>query len=304
MLAPCCSAIVSGCASTSGLLLSPGPHKLLSSAEKFAHQLPHSLDTARETEKQFLAEYRVEPGDVLGVEPVDFNSPIRLPGDQTVLPDGTIELGRYGRLMAAGRTVQEVEWEVQRLVDEEHKEDASIKADQTRIAVRLIQPESKVYYVLGEVNSPGAFPLIGRETVLDAIIQAGGLADRANRHNIILSRPTGPGCCRVVLPVCYRQIVQLADTTTNYQIRPGDRIFIPSLTLCREFQQSLIPFSDDTCPLCADAPVPCSDTDGCATSNAPSRTSRFAAHLKLANPAETPQQAYVPLPDLTRVSRN
>lgn len=256
-------ACVSGCASTSGLLLRPGPHKLLSSAESFSHQTPQTLHVPRETEKQFLAEYRVEPGDVLGVEPVDFNSPIRLPGDQTILPDGTIELGRYGRLMVGGRTVAEVETEVQRLIDQEHQDDQTIKADQTRVAARLIQPESKVYYVLGEVNSPGAFPLIGRETVLDAIIQAGGLSDRANRHRIILSRPTGPDGCRIVLPVCYRQIVQLADTTTNYQIRPGDRVFVPSLTLCREFTQSIIPAYGDTCPLCADAPVSC--TDDCST---------------------------------------
>lgn len=256
-------ACASGCASTSGLLLRPGPHKLLSSAESFSHQTPQTLHVPRETEKQFLAEYRVEPGDVLGVEPVDFNSPIRLPGDQPILPDGTIELGRYGRLMVAGRTVAEVGTEVQRLIDQEHQDDQTIKADQTRVAARLIQPESKVYYVLGEVNSPGAFPLIGRETVLDAIIQAGGLSDRANRHRIILSRPTGPDGCRIVLPVCYRQIVQLADTTTNYQIRPGDRVFVPSLTLCSEFTQSIIPAYGDTCPLCADAPVSC--TDDCST---------------------------------------
>ena len=38
--------------------------------------------------------------------------------------------------------------------------------------------------------------------------------------------------CRVVLPVCYRQIVQLGDTTTNYQLQPGDRIYVPSQGFC------------------------------------------------------------------------
>ena len=27
--------------------------------------------------------------------------------------------------------------------------------------------------------------------------------------------------------MCYRQIVQLGDTTTNYQLQPGDRIYVP-----------------------------------------------------------------------------
>ena len=29
-------------------------------------------------------------------------------------------------------------------------------------------------------------------------------------------------------PVCYQQITQLGDTTTNYQLQPGDRVFVPS----------------------------------------------------------------------------
>lgn len=237
----------------------------MTSADEFAHHTPHALQVPRETQKQSLTTFRVEPGDVLGIEPVDFNSPIRLPGDQTVLPDGSIDLGRYGSLVVAGMTVEEVEREVQRLIDLEHQEDELVKADQTRISVRLIQPESKVYYVLGEVNSPGAFPLVGRETVLDAIIQAGGLGDRANRHKIILSRPTGPDSCRVVLPICYRQIVQLGDTTTNYQIQPGDRIFVPSLTLCGEFWQTTLPSFNETCPMCAQEPTACPDGEACST---------------------------------------
>jgi polysaccharide export outer membrane protein len=106
------------------------------------------------------------------------------------------------------------------------------------INVRLIGRNSKVYYVLGQVNAPGSFPLQGRETVLDGLVSAGGLNTRASRSNIILSRPTVPDGCRIVLPVCYRQIVQLGDTTTNYQLQPGDRIYVPAMTfwetLCGE----------------------------------------------------------------------
>ena len=49
----------------------------------------------------------------------------------------------------------------------------------------------------------GSFALQGRETVLDGIIAAGGLNDKASRNNIILSRPTPPDGCRLVLPICY-----------------------------------------------------------------------------------------------------
>ena len=113
------------------------------------------------------------------------------------------------------------------------------------ITVRLVTRQSKVYYVLGDVNAPGAFPLAGRETVLDAILAAGGLTDRASRANIILSRPTPPDNCRVVLPICYLEIVQLGDTSTNYQIAPGDRIYVPTRTMWEE-----ITHSQKGCPPC------------------------------------------------------
>jgi hypothetical protein len=49
---------------------------------------------------------------------------------------------------------------------------------------------------------------------------------------MILSRPTAPDCCRIVVPICYDEIVQHGDTTTNYQLMPGDRIFVPSQSVC------------------------------------------------------------------------
>src|SRR5262249_14033618 len=122
------------------------------------------------------------------------------------LPDGTINLGRYGQLLVAGRTVEEIEIAVRSAVLAQTK-------DAGPITVRIVTRVSKVFYVLGEVNAPGAFTLAGRETVLDAILVAGGLTDRASRNNIILSRPTVSDGCRVVLPICYNEIVQLGDTS-------------------------------------------------------------------------------------------
>jgi hypothetical protein len=121
------------------------------------------------------------------------------------------------------------------------EKDSTIKP----INVRLNVAESAVYYVLGEVNSPGSYPIIGRETVLDGIMAAGGLSDRASECRVILSRPTPPSSCRIVLPVCYDRIVQLGDTTTNYQIQPGDRIFVGTRTLC-----DALMFWRSGCPSC------------------------------------------------------
>jgi protein involved in polysaccharide export with SLBB domain len=171
---------------------------------------------------------------------------VHIPADQPVLPDGTINLGPYGLVCVAGKTIDEIEVLVRATVA------AHLHRDPGFITVRLVTRDSKVYYVLGEVNNPGAFQLKGRETALDAILAAGGLNDRASRENIILSRPTPPDSCRLVLPVCYNEIVQLGDTTTNYQIAPGDRIFVPS----RDHKENSC-FHKPGCPICQRPQVPC-----------------------------------------------
>jgi protein involved in polysaccharide export with SLBB domain len=242
--------LTAGC-STNGreLTLFPEGHKMLDSAKALRQPPSATLGLPRELQKQPLPPYVVEPGDVLLVQPADLDSPVRLPGDQPVLLDGTISLGRYGQLQVAGKTIPEIENLVRASVRTEGKD----AKDPGPITVRVVSRQSKVYYVLGEVNSPGSFQLNGRETVLDGIIAAGGLTGSASRTNIILSRPTLPDHCRIVLPVCYRQIVQLGDTTTNYQLAPGDRIFVATRTFC----EGLFKSKHDRECLCDGPQVPC-----------------------------------------------
>jgi protein involved in polysaccharide export with SLBB domain len=229
--------LLAGCTSGPGSLtslLNP-THQLLDSAKAMRESAPIPADVPRELDKRPQPLYTVEPGDVLLIQPADVESPARLPGDQPVMPDGTIHLGRYGRLQVAGKTVEEIEAAVKSQVEAQTK-DAGV------ITVRIVTRTSKVYYVLGEVNAPGAYQLSGRETVLDAVMAAGGLTDHASRDDILLDRPTPPDSCRVVLPICWSAIVQLGDTATNYQVTAGDRIYVPSRTLWEQV------FSKPKCP--------------------------------------------------------
>ena len=119
---------------------------------------------------------------------------------------------------------------------------------------------------MGEVNAPGSFPITGRETVLDGIVAAGGATKRASLGNVVLSRPTAPEGCRVVYPVCLQQIVQLGDTTTNYQIQPGDRIFVPS----RGMLEGLLPQRcQKPAGACARPQVSCFGSGSCAAPAGP-----------------------------------
>lgn len=246
LLAAVAPLALTGCSVGDAFGLSSPRYKLLPEAEQFRNGAVPPPPLARELAKSPMAEYAVEPGDVLLVQPVDFDSPVRLPADQPVLPDGVIELGEYGRPVVAGKTVPVIEAEVRHLVKTKEKKDVPL-------TVRLIGRQSKVYYVLGEVNAPGSFPLSGRETVLDGLMAAGGLTRAAAERKIILVRPTQPEGCREVLPVCYPQIIQLGDTSTNFQLRPGDRIFVPS----KGTLEGIFPSHQKTTAPCCKPHSPC-----------------------------------------------
>jgi polysaccharide export outer membrane protein len=258
----------SGCSNLLGMNRSG--NRLTDNAKALRSAYPEQLALPRELDKRIAMPYVVEPGDVLLVQPANLDSPVRLPGDQTVLPDGTIQLGRYGQIIVAGKTIPQIEADLRAQIQAQEKEAGPI-------TVRLVTRVSKVYYVLGEVNAPGAFPLQGRETVLDAILAAGGLNDRASRKFITLSRPTPPDGCRVVLPICYNDIVQIGDTATNYQIANGDRIFVPTRG------------HDDcgrnkVCPPCHRPQTPCPPPEGCPLGP------------PVAGPAPVPFSPFQPLP--------
>jgi len=167
-----------------------------------------------------------------------------------VRPDGKISLGFYGDVYVAGLTIPEVKEKIvlhlrKYLTDEvlglveidpetggsklnEAGKPITIEPkDSDRIFVDVTAYNSKNYYVLGDVGSPGRLPVTGNETVLDAIQFAGGLIPTAAPNNIRLVRPAPPGaCCEQVLPVNLAAIMSGGDATTNYQLMPGDRIVV------------------------------------------------------------------------------
>ncbi len=216
-----------GCSSTGGLGLWSPSFPLLPQAKEYAMAATLPTELPIEGCKTVLPNYFIEPGDELFIEPVEVNAEISLPADQVVMIDGTIDLGEYGRVIVAGLTIEQIETLIVERVQQ-------ITGQKSPVNVRLLETNAAVVYVLGAVSSPGSYRISGNETVLDGIMLAGGLSSNASPCDIVLSRPTAPCDCRVVLPICYRQITQMGDTTTNYQLQPGDRIYVGGRSLKEE----------------------------------------------------------------------
>ncbi|MGV3485702.1 MAG: polysaccharide biosynthesis/export family protein [Planctomycetaceae bacterium] len=270
-----------GC-STLGISVSPPQNLFTEQVQAVIDRSPRRALLPRELDMNVLPAHYLQPGDVLIVEPVDLESAVRFPADQTVLADGTIDLSGFGRVVVAGLTLEQAEVLVERTI-------VDGGAETTQVNVRLLDPVHRIY-VLGEVASPGSYPFSGNETVLDGILAAGGLTTRANPCKVVLARPTPPTSCRVALPICYREITQLGDTTTNYQLQPGDRIFVASRTFLEDLH---FWNANQTCDRCCDCQSACADPN----------VANFANPISPNLPAPPPLPGHVP-PSNTGASAN
>lgn len=242
-----CLVAVTGCSSL-GFSLYPEGEFLTNEAQQVLNNAPRGRDLPRELSQTVLPAHFIQPGDSLLLEPVALDAKVMLPADQVVMADGSLDLGGFGRLVVAGMTLETAEELIEQTI-------LTAGAPATAVNVRLLEPVHR-FYVLGAVPSPGSYPLIGHETVLDAILSAGGLTADAAPCKILLARPTPPSGCRVVLPICYREIVQLGDTTTNYQMQPGDRIFVSSRSCLDDL---MFWRASRGCSHCQGRQVPCCD---------------------------------------------
>jgi polysaccharide biosynthesis/export protein len=146
-------------------------------------------------------------------------------GQFLVRPDGCVKIGTYGTVPVAGRPLSYAEAMIQHQVVE-----ASGLAD-AKVSVDVLAYNSMAYYVVADGGGLGdqviKLPFTGRERVLDAVAEIGGLPNTGSKYNIWIARPT-PGCAAEsqIMPVNWDAVAKHGSTVTNYQLLPGDRLYI------------------------------------------------------------------------------
>lgn len=146
----------------------------------------------------------------------------QIAGQHLVRPDGTVGLGSYGSVYVAGMTIAQA-----KAVIESHLAKYLYRPE---VAVDVWAFNSKHYYVITDFAGNGEqvarLPHTGNETVLDAVSQVGGLSAVSSRK-LWVARPA-PGDCGhdQILPVDWCGITRRGQVKTNYQILPGDRVYI------------------------------------------------------------------------------
>jgi polysaccharide biosynthesis/export protein len=184
-----------------------------------------TIEEATETITRKLQEVLVRPDVSVQLARTAGTQPIT--GQYLVGPDGTINLRQYGTLRVAGKTVAQIRLDMRRHLSQYF--------DSPDMSVDVIAYNSKVFYVITEGVGLGdnvrRVPITGNETVLDAISTVNGLS-QVSSTQIWVARPApGNFRCEQVLPVDYEAIVKGGSSATNYQIMPGDRVFIAGDTV-------------------------------------------------------------------------
>jgi len=145
-------------------------------------------------------------------------------GEHLVGPDGRVNLGTYGTVYVAGLTIPQTKTVIEAKLAEQ--------LEAPEVFVDVLAFNSKVFYVVTDGAALGdnvqRLPITGNETVLDAVASIGGLSQLSSKQ-IWIARPAPNGVgCEQILPVSWDEITRGASTATNYQILPGDRLFIAS----------------------------------------------------------------------------
>ncbi len=182
-----------------------------------------TVEQAQNAIKRHLADQIKMPNVNLAL--VQMRGMQNIKGEHLVRPDGTVSLGMYGAVYVAGMTLGQV-----KAVLENHL--AAYLVD-PQISVDVFAYNSRKIYIIADGAGYGqqviALPATGGETVLDAIAKVQGLPQVASLKKIWVARPSPAGHpCSQVLPIDWKAITQAGRTETNYELFPGDRIYISS----------------------------------------------------------------------------
>lgn len=134
-----------------------------------------------------------------------------------VRPDGMVSVPLVGEVRVSGMTPTQIE---ATLVS-----DLKQYINEPRVTVTVAEVGSKTVYVTGEVQHPGAYPLVGPVDVLQIIAKAGGVTPYAHRRSVFVLRQIDGK--KQKLPVNYSRVFHGKSPEQNINLQPGDTVVVP-----------------------------------------------------------------------------
>lgn len=159
--------------------------------------------------------YKIGAGDVLQI--LVWKEPDASVPDTVVRTDGKISVPLVGDVDVAGLTPAQVK---ESLIAK-----LSHYINNPVVTVEAKQINSRKIYVLGTVKKEGPVPLLRPMTVLQALVEAGGLAEWANKKKIYVLRTVNGK--QTKLPFDYGAVIKGKHLEQNIALLPDDTIIVP-----------------------------------------------------------------------------
>lgn len=169
-----------------------------------------------ETADLKLNNYKIGVGDVLEI--ITWKEPDFSRSDVLVRLDGKITLPMLDDILAAGKPPSQLKENIETLLKH------YIETPNVTVIVR--QPVSQRFYILGEVQRVGEYPLGKKLTIVQAFAMAGGFTEWATKKEILLFRKI-KGKKTKVIKVDYKEIVRGEGLDQNIEIMADDTIIVP-----------------------------------------------------------------------------
>lgn len=136
-----------------------------------------------------------------------------------VSEEGKISLPLLGEIQVGGLTKTELEKKISQLLEEEYLQNP-------QVTVFIKEYQSKRVFMLGAVGKPGPYELLGRQTLLHLISQAGGLTNDAGDEIIIIRKLQDGTNTSFRIPI--DDLILEGDTELNIPLEPDDIVNIPA----------------------------------------------------------------------------
>jgi len=164
--------------------------------------------------------YILGPGDILTIEIAEVPNTL---ATTFVMPDGMVYYNLADGVRAEGLSQADFAKQLT----------AALKRDYANplVNVSLVEVRSRRYWMLGQVTSPGIYPLRQPTTLLQAIAHAGGLAVSGQGGTSVEIADLGSSVVirdGNVLPVNFEKLMKDGDISQNIFLRHNDYIYVPS----------------------------------------------------------------------------
>lgn len=168
--------------------------------------------------------YRIGPGDELDIEVAEMRD---TRARTKVMPDGMLYYDVAPGIDAKGRTIAEISALLSKALENDYVSPV--------VTVNVAKADSQRFWMLGQVQRPGAYPIAKPTTLIAALSAGGGLLNSSDAGEI--ANPEAADLERAILirngdlvPVDFERLVRQGDMSQNVYVRGGDYIFVPSLT--------------------------------------------------------------------------